>query len=173
MGGLNAFRYCLERQLNIKGLIVESPAFGLDAPPNAVKIFFGSIASRIVPSLAVNNELDPKDISRLPEEVRRYKEDKMIHNKISLLTAKTMLDYQKWLQNTKEPLAINVPILLCHGSADRMTSPAASKVVFEKIACQDKEIKIYDGAYHSLHYDLCADQFKHDLVAWLSSKSMK
>lgn len=166
MGGLNAFRYCVERQPNIKGAIITSPAFGLDDPPNGVKVFFGTLASYIVPSLAVDNELDPNDLSRVAEEVKRYKEDPMVHAKISVQTAKTLLDYQELLRTVKK-IHLKVPMLLCHGTADRMTSPSASKMVFEKVVCEDKTLKLYEGAYHSLHYDTIGDQIRQDWLDWL------
>ena len=167
MGGLNAFRYVVDKKpKHLSGALIVAPAFGLDDPPNSAVIFMGTAFSYVLPWLTVDNELNPNDISRIPEEVERYKSDPMIHRRISLQTAAVMLSYQKALKRVKE-IHFDIPILLCHGTSDKMTSPSSCKMVFEKITCADKTLKLYENAYHSLHYDECRNEVLKDWSDWL------
>jgi alpha-beta hydrolase superfamily lysophospholipase len=151
----------------INGVILEAPAFGLDCPPDPLTAILGSLAAHIVPKLTVANRLDAKDISRVAEEVEKYKSDPMIYHQISLQTAKTILDYQKHLSKTKNEFDFQYPLLVCHGTADRMTSPTVTQAIYDRVRCTDKTLKLYDGAYHSLHYDLVAAEVKKDWLSWI------
>lgn len=166
---MNAFRFVTEQmsdKVKLNGVIIEAPAFGLDDPPMALKVALGRLFAPIIPTLTVDNEVDPEDISRIPKEVERYRKDPMVHRRISLLTAKTLFDYQEWLKESTS-IPSSVPLLLCHGTADRITSPSCSEMVFKKIQCPDKSLKLYQDAYHSLHNDIDSEQVLSDWLEWL------
>ncbi|WP_353681502.1 alpha/beta hydrolase, partial [Algoriphagus sp.] len=44
--------------------------------------------------------------------------------------------------------------MVMHGTADRLTNPEGSKLLFEKSPSKDKTIEILEGAYHELLNDL-------------------
>ncbi|GMI50760.1 hypothetical protein TeGR_g6977 [Tetraparma gracilis] len=65
------------------------------------------------------------------------------------------------------------PFLVLHGSADKVTDPALSQMLFDSAKSKDKTIKIYDGAWHVLTTgepeDVRAKVFK-DMIAWLEKR---
>ena len=157
--------------VKLKGVIIEAPAFGFDDPPMALKVALGKLFAPLLPTFTVDNEVNPEDISRIPEEVERYRNDPMIHRRISLMTAKTLFDYQEWLrEECNEEIKFSFPMLLCHGTADRITSPSCSEMVYKKIKCVDKTLKMYKDAYHSLHNDTDSDQVLSDWLEWLNER---
>ncbi|XP_077211297.1 lysophospholipase 2 [Tasmannia lanceolata] len=45
---------------------------------------------------------------------------------------------------------VTAPFLTVHGTADGVTSPLSSTMLYEKAGSEDKTVKIYEGMYHSL-----------------------
>lgn len=45
---------------------------------------------------------------------------------------------------------VTAPFLTVHGTADGVTSPLSSSLLYEKASSDDKTIKLYEGMYHSL-----------------------
>lgn len=151
MGGLNALRLVeSQKSLQLAGLILVAPALGLHTKPSSMEMALGSFVANFCPQYTVDNRLNFNHLSRDPEQVDKYKNDRLVHKLISLQTAKTMLDYQDHLlKATKDAIQINCPLLLSHGSADKVTSFSISKDTFDKIDCPDKTFKAYEEAYHS------------------------
>lgn len=49
----------------------------------------------------------------------------------------------------EEQASLNIPLLVTHGTADVITSYEASRQFVESLACADKTLKSYSGAYHN------------------------
>ncbi|KAK9101883.1 hypothetical protein Sjap_019137 [Stephania japonica] len=45
---------------------------------------------------------------------------------------------------------VTAPFLTAHGTADGVTSPLSSSLLYEKASSEDKTLKLYEGMYHSL-----------------------
>ena len=63
--------------------------------------------------------------------------------------------------------ALSVPLLVLHGTADRMAAVEGSRRLYERVAHSDKELREYDGGYHDLFDDLDAVSVLTDLDGWL------
>ncbi|RUA12779.1 MAG: alpha/beta hydrolase, partial [Flavobacteriia bacterium] len=61
-----------------------------------------------------------------------------------------------------------IPMLLLHGTADRLTSYKAS----EEFARNSKNVtlKLYEGGYHELHNDLVKEEEINDIINWINDK---
>lgn len=44
----------------------------------------------------------------------------------------------------------DTPFLVCHGTDDKVTAPAASQELYAKAASKDKKILMYEGCWHAL-----------------------
>jgi len=64
---------------------------------------------------------------------------------------------------------LTLPILLCHGDKDIVTSHLASRRFIDAIASKDKTYKEYPGSYHEIHNDLDRAQVIKDCIDWLSA----
>ncbi|XP_031488304.1 caffeoylshikimate esterase [Nymphaea colorata] len=45
---------------------------------------------------------------------------------------------------------VRAPFLTLHGTADGITAPESSTLLYEKAASEDKSVKLYEGMYHAL-----------------------
>jgi alpha-beta hydrolase superfamily lysophospholipase len=64
---------------------------------------------------------------------------------------------------------LSVPVLILHGSADRMVPPEGSRSFFAKVRYPDREFREYPGAYHALFADINHGEVLGDLERWLEA----
>ena len=69
----------------------------------------------------------------------------------------------------KEFPLITLPLLIVHGTADKVTKPSGSKHFFERSASSDKTLKLYEGHYHDLLNDVGKDQVLADIQGWIDA----
>jgi len=63
-----------------------------------------------------------------------------------------------------------LPLLILHGSADRMVPPDGSREFFSKVRSAGSDFKEYPGAYHGLFADTDADRVIQDLRQWIEAR---
>ena len=64
---------------------------------------------------------------------------------------------------------IRLPLLLIHGSADPVTSVAASEEFYERLGSDDKKLSIYPGMLHETHNEIGREQVIEEVLAWLEA----
>lgn len=68
---------------------------------------------------------------------------------------------------------VSAPFLTVHGTADGVTCPTSSKLLYEKASSPDKTLKLYEGMYHSLiqgEPDECANIVLGDMREWIDER---
>ncbi|KAG0227365.1 Alpha/Beta hydrolase protein [Mortierella sp. GBAus27b] len=138
----------------LSGLIASAPLVLASAPtrPNDLTVSFAGAVSKVAPSLKIPVNLSSKYISRDPKEVTKYNADPLVHGYGTTKGLFDMLSNGKLLLTTRyKDITSDVPLLICHGTADGLTDPKASKEFFDKIQVKDKEYKVYEGFFHELH----------------------
>ena len=63
-----------------------------------------------------------------------------------------------------------LPLLLLHGSADRMVPPDGSRAFMARVRHPDRELREYPEAYHVLFADLDRDRVLNDLEQWIAAR---
>ena len=164
MGGNVVINYVLRRTNNLKGVIATSPFLGLAFEPPSWKISLGKVLQKIAPSLTMGNELELDAISRDKKEVEKYKNDPLVHDKVSPNYSIVFMETGQWAVTHADQLKI--PMLLMHGTGDRLTSYKASKE-FAKNAGDKVDLKLYEGAYHELHNDLIKKEVLETMMHWI------
>ena len=165
-GGVVACLYCLEHQDQLAGLICESFAFEVPAPDFAIAALKG--LSHLAPHAHVLR-LKNEDFSRDPEALAEMNADPLIANEVQPTnTVAEMARADDRLR--KEFPAIQLPLLILHGSADRATKPSGSRLFHERAGSPDKTLKIYDGHFHDLLRDLGKEVVMHDIAAWMDER---
>jgi alpha-beta hydrolase superfamily lysophospholipase len=56
-----------------------------------------------------------------------------------------------------------------HGSADRLSDPSGSQVLYRRVSSGDKTLKLYDGCYHEIFNEPERQQVFADMEAWLAT----
>lgn len=167
MGGNIAINYCLQRKGMISGLIATSPFLRLAFNPPKWKVTFARILDKVLPSLTLPSDLDVNAISRDKEEVEAYQKDPLVHDRVSTGYSIEIIEKGEWaIEHARE---IEVPVLLMHGTKDRLTSHLASEE-FANNAGENVEIVLYEGSYHELHHDLDKEIMLKKILSWIESK---
>ncbi len=63
------------------------------------------------------------------------------------------------------------PILVLHGTEDKLVPYQQSENFIKKIPAKDKTLKLIEGGYHNLNHDTVTDEVGKEIVAWLDQKT--
>ncbi len=147
--------------------VVSSAALKVKVEVPAWKIRLGTATSKLIPRLALDNEVDPKLLSRLPEVVEAYRADPLVHSKISSRL------YTEWLAATKHILdhagEIKIPFLILAGTDDGLIDPAGSRELHEK-APSMSELRLLEGRYHEPFNDRDNEEVFTLITNWLAKR---
>lgn len=165
MGGNIVANYLIDRKPEIKAALLSSPWFELAIKPNVFRFWLAKTIYKIFPSLGDKTRLNPNYISRIPEEVEKYKNDPLVHDSITPGLFIPM--FFKGIKAKKNGHKISVPTLVFHGGADHLISCDAS-FYFSELNTKIS-FKKYEDGYHELHHDLCREELFLNILDWLSS----
>ncbi len=151
MGGNVVINYVLRRSNNLSGLIATSPFLRLAFKPPGWKMVFGKLIDKIYPSLTMPNELDLQALCNDQKEIDAYVKDPMIHDKVSTRFSLEFMETGEWA--IENAIKLKTPMLLLHGTKDRITSHLASEEFSKKSNGHTDFFPIENG-FHELHHDL-------------------
>jgi len=166
MGGGISLAYTLAHQKKLHGLLLSGPAVALDGA-SAVTLVISKILSVLAPSLGVFG-VDPSVVSRDPDEVAAYDKDPLnFHGKVP---ARTLGQIVRFVEGLPARLPeIKLPVLLMHGTDDKLAGIGGSEMVLAKIKSKDKTLKRYEGLYHEIFNEFPADRARvfADMSTWI------
>lgn len=64
----------------------------------------------------------------------------------------------------------NKPVLIMHGSDDKLVPPSMSEDFYESLNTKDKSLVIIEGGYHNLNDDIVTEKTVDSIVLWLDSQ---
>jgi len=165
-GGVVSCCYTLDHQSELKGLICEDFAFQVPAPDFALAVLKG--LSHVAPHAHVfklNNQL----FSRDPKAVEAMNDDPLIKNETQpTSTMAAMVRADERLK--KEFSLIKLPVLILHGTEDKVTKPSGSQFFYDNAGSSDKTVKFYEGSYHDSLADIDKDKVMADIKAWIDKR---
>ncbi|MDB5971643.1 MAG: alpha/beta hydrolase [Hydrocarboniphaga sp.] len=168
MGGTLSLAYALGHQNKLDGLMLSAPAVALDGAPPLI----GPIAkllARVAPRLGLF-AIDPSIVSRDPQAAAAYEADPLTaHGKVPAGTLAEIVRLVEYLPRHLKKLKL--PLLIQHGSADKLAGLSGSRKVIAKLGSADKTLLIYEGLYHEIFNELPADRARvlQDLREWLET----
>lgn len=166
MGGNLVANHILRRQSNITGAIISSPMLRLAFNPPAWKLKVGGLLKNVYPSFTESSGLEVNDISRDPKEVKKYKEDVLVHDKVTINYTLPFFEAGEWAITNAGIL--NKKVFIFHGTGDLITDHKATKAYAEN-AGKNATLKLYEGGFHELHNDICKEEVLTDMVNWIES----
>jgi alpha-beta hydrolase superfamily lysophospholipase len=169
LGGNLAANYFIRRKNNISALIITAPWLRLGNPPSPIVKALVKIASKIFPSFTASSGLDINNLSRDSSVLHEYRSDLLIHDRISVNTAQSAIEAGE--SAITRASDATVPVLVMHGTGDKITSPEGSRAFCEN-AGKNITLKLWDGFYHELHNEPGkAEVFEH-ISAWLKKNKL-
>lgn len=168
MGGLIASRFLIEHQSEFSGCVLSGAAVQPAVVLSAVQRLLMRLFSKLLPKLRML-QLDASAVSRDPEVVERYQNDPLVFT--GKVTARLLEQLFAAMDGIEDELsAIEVPILIQHGSRDGLALPEGSKMLHEKVGSRDKKLTIYEGLYHEIYNEPEQEAVMTDVANWLTQR---
>lgn len=166
LGGHLVLAYAMRRSTRAGGLVVCSPFLKMAFDPPAWKLFAGKVLWKLAPRITMSSGLNTEHISRDPNEVAKYKEDPLIHDRVSGNYIFPVLQWGTWIVENGNNLKI--PLYLAHGTGDQITSHWATKALAKNAT--GSTLRLFDGAYHELHNELDKKEHLSGILDWLKEQ---
>lgn len=165
MGGVLALRLALRQPEKIAGVITSGAALALGAGIPAPVIRFGKLVARLTPKMPLIR-LNTSLISRDMTIVDLYKQDLLCYQgRVRAGIGFSLV--MRGQQTLEAAQQLTPPLLIMHGSADKITVPAYSERLYESAGAGDKTLKIFPGLYHEIFNEPEKREVLKTVVKWL------
>ncbi len=173
MGGAVVLLHALERSASltrhgVKGLMLSSPAIEVDPDIAPLLRKAARVIGAFAPWLPVAQSPEGM-ISRDPDVVREAETDPLnYHGRVQARLGAELLRACQRVQARQHELEI--PFLVFHGTDDAITSPDASRRLYDAARSDDKALQLYDGLYHETFNEPERDRVLADLQQWVTER---
>lgn len=164
MGGNIVINYALMRKPVIKGIIVSAPFLRTPQPIPPVKLMLARVMKNIWGGWRETNGLDLEKLSRLPEVVKAYRNDPLVHAHISVRWFHAAIESANYA--FAHIAELNTPMLLMHGTDDALTSHDASAEL-ARLNPTYITFKSWQGFYHELHNEPEQNEVMQLVANWV------
>jgi alpha-beta hydrolase superfamily lysophospholipase len=164
MGGGIAIRAAVDKFITPRGLVLSSPAI-------TAKLSFSEKMQlklgRMTPNIAVSNGLEIEYLSHDKQVVEDYKNDALVHDKITPRLANFILDSGQ--ESLKKATSLQIPTLLLVAGNDHLVDVNGAKQLFAKLPKANTTIHLYENLYHEIFNETESERAKvfDDLKNWL------
>jgi alpha-beta hydrolase superfamily lysophospholipase len=166
MGGLIAARFVSLNLRPIDGLVLSSPA--LDPDLGAFQKLLLAVLPAILPNLRVGNGLNADFISHDAQVVAAYKNDPLVHDRISGLLAKFIADAGPAVITAAANWV--VPTLVLFAGQDKLVNPRGSRVFISKAPSLVVSSFCFENMYHEIFNESNASEVFAQLKPWLDTR---
>ncbi len=167
MGGMLVLFHLIQRRPPLTGAVITSPFLHSVLDQRKDRIAMTVMLSKVIPQMTVPNNIALENLSHDPEVISAYRNDPLVHARVSLRMGKGFLDTIKYIFNRAGE--IKLPLLIMHGTGDRITFSSGSEKLAGLVS-GDCTLKLWEGLYHELHNEIEKEQVFIYLVKWLNSK---
>jgi alpha-beta hydrolase superfamily lysophospholipase len=61
---------------------------------------------------------------------------------------------------------LRLPILIMHGTEDKLVNPSGSQLAYDKVSSKDKTLKLYPGMRHEIMNEIGKEAVLDEIVNW-------
>ncbi|HOF31275.1 MAG TPA: lysophospholipase [Burkholderiaceae bacterium] len=166
LGGLVAARLVSLNLRQVDGLVLSSPA--LDAGMNAFQKLLVSVLPRLAPDLRVGNGLNAQYLSHDAGVVQAYRDDPMVHDRISARLARFIADAGPAVLASAPQW--RVPTLLLYAGADHLVNPEGSRAFAAAAPPGVVSAHCFEGLYHEIFNEVDREAVFERLKGWLDAR---
>ncbi|MBT9312938.1 alpha/beta hydrolase [Leptothoe kymatousa] len=171
LGGLIVLDFALLQPQDIAGIIISGPPIRPVGIAKPYLVTIARILSGVWPRFSMAVGAGKATLSRDPAIVQQIQEDPLTH---SMATVRWGTECLVAIANVRRTISqLQLPILLIHGSADKINDVRGSQEIFDRITLADKTFQVYPGSYHEPHNDLDRDKVMVDVIHWLDHHRSK
>ncbi len=164
MGGLIAFDQIIKNPSSVDGLVAIAPALSASGASGVVRTLV-PLASKLMPKLRINPGLDLSSISRDAAAVGQYNRDPQFSSRLTLKAASEIMTAVERVNNNLHRFF--APLLILHGSNDKIVPTESSSTVLDLIGTTDKTRILYPDARHNLLIETNRKEVYSDILGWL------
>ena len=170
MGGAIATLFSIKHGDGIDGIILSAALVENPENTSPFFLFVLSLLSKLFPTVGVVDEIKGSDLSRDPGMVERHDSDPLVYHK--KMIARQAHEMSRAIKTIKDGSgAISVPILILHGTSDRVTDTKGSEELHESVSSPDKTLKTYEGFHHEIMNEPERERVLSDIISWLDGHS--
>lgn len=168
LGGLIALRWLEETGgRGLHGAILSAPLLEIAKVAARWKTATSGVLSKALPWLPISNEVDPAELSSDPAYIRSYRDDPLVHDKITPRLYTEMVAAMADAFAERERIAI--PLLFIVPGADTIVREEATLRFAEGLR-GDVTVRRYPGFHHESLNELGRARPIADLVAWMEAR---
>jgi alpha-beta hydrolase superfamily lysophospholipase len=163
VGGEASAALCADEPDAVDALVLSAPYLRHGVPVSAAKLRLIRLLAKVLPRLGLER-IDARRLSRLPAQVRAYLDDPLVFTRRT--EAYTVAQLFAGFETLRRASRIVVPLLILHGTEDRIADPRASRELSELVSSTDVTLELVAGGYHELLNDLGRERIVERVVDW-------
>jgi len=169
LGGLITTKYVIDHNAaGIDGMIMSGPLLMPDEDMSPFLQKIAGIVGRLLPFLPVV-KLDTGLVTQVEAERKAYEEDPLIYH--GATKARTAFEFLRTMKSVQKDFSkITIPFIIMHGSADKITNPKGSQMLYDLASSEDKSIKMLEGFYHEIMREPKKQLFFEAFISWLEKR---
>jgi len=165
MGGNLVINYTLRNRIKTNGIIATSPFLKLVFQPPQWKVILGKLLQKIMPTITLKTGLDITALSKDHHEINAYKNDPLVHDKISPNFSFPFMEAGIWALDNASLL--KTPMLLTHGKKDSIIDYNGSLLFSNQT--ENASLELFEEGYHELHNDIEKKVMLKKIVNWIDN----
>lgn len=167
MGGTLVLYHSMRRKPQLAGVVSTGPGFESPILEQKLKVAIANAMAALLPTMTMTTGLNPNHLSHDPRVVQDYQNDPLVHNKASLAMASSTVRSIQWTM--EHAMEIEQPVLLIHGTADKITYPTGSQEFARRVpgSCT---LRLWDGLYHEVHNEPEKERVIAEMIQWMDSQ---
>lgn len=168
LGGTIVALLAIERRVAVEGIILSGALLKMPDHLFPILRHLAMFFSRMIPGLRVA-ALGARNMSRDPDVVAAFRADPLnFHGRFPVRTGAEILRAVRSVGRRME--AVEVPLLLLHGTGDVVTDPEGSRQLHDRAASEDKTLRLYPGLYHDVLHEPEWKSVVADALAWIDAR---
>ena len=168
LGGLVVLDYAVQYPDDLRGVVALAPPLGSLGVP-APLLALGRVLSLAWPRFTLETGMDLSGLSRDPGVVDEILADPLYHRRGSARLSTELSSTIERVQRAAP--SFPTPVLVLHGSADRMVPPDGSRRFVARVGQPDTTLLEIRGGYHALLADLDHERVLAAIGDWILARS--
>lgn len=169
MGGTIVTLFSITHSPRVHGLILSGALLKISGRISPGRRVFISAAGLLIPRLPVIKKLNCRLISSDPSVAAAYDSDPLVYR--GKLLAGQGREIHKAISSIQKRMeCVSLPLLILHGTGDRLVDIEGSKQLYARACSTDKTLKLYEGFYHEVLNEPGKGQVLRDIALWLNTR---
>ncbi len=151
LGGSLVLNDALRRKPDVAAVIAAAPWLELAEKP-LIRRLRAYALDLLAPGRIFRSGIGADKLTHDPEVIERYNNDRLAFGRVSAHLFASAIRAGRWAVRHADRFLL--PLLLMHGSADRLTDIHTTERFYRRVERGDAAFKTWPGGYHTLHNEL-------------------